>query len=1115
MRKIGLLGTSALGSFAFIGLSLALAAPAHAQSEAPCVENESTPGPDCPESLTSEPEVESGENANVGAQGEAPAAGEDQLITVTGSRIRRPNLESTVPITSLGGEEFFQQGSTNLGETLNELPQLRSTFAQSNPGLGVGIAGLNLLDLRGLGTARTLVLVNGRRHVPADILNNAVSPDVNTIPNDLVERVDVVTGGNSAIYGSDAIAGVVNFILRRDFDGLQIRGNAGVSEEGYGGNQYVSAMYGMNFAGGKGNVTLHGEYANQRRVWTDDVPFLSQNDILAVVDVDPAGSVNGSDGVPDRVFFRDVRARNINRNSLVPIARRPNDAACGQAVTATGANGAPFNCLLLFNPEGTLSPVVEGTVFGSSQIGSSAGGGNLQTGRERGLFSVLPGYERYNANLLAHYTFADALELFAEAKYSRVNVLGSNLGPFGIQGITGQFGVRIRPRLDNPFLAPADRATIANAILASNCVPSINAPCPNTTNVGTAANPVIISGNLTDAQRAQIAAGTFRFPILRNILDIGARDEKFKRETFRVVAGLRGTFNDDWSYELSGNYGRTDEFTEAQGFVDVQRFELSLDAGVNPATGAIECRSKFDPASATGSPFGDPARLASDIAACVPYDPFGQNREQNLAAGNYFRATPTVDAHIEQIVLSGFVSGDSSQIFEMPGGPIRFAVGAEYRTQESFYGQDEFSASGTTNYLSLGTFDPPKFEVKEAFGELQIPILKDLPFFEELTVSGAARIADYKGATGTVLAYNGGVDWSPVRDIRFRANYGRAIRAPNQTETFGELIPNFAPGFVDPCASNNIGTGSQFRGPNCQAALGALLPNIRTNARSLEVLSGVNPNLQEETSDSLTIGAVIQPRFIPGFSLSVDYFDIEVKDVIAAASAQQIINGCYDQPTLDNQFCSLFERWMGPGPGPFSEAPGEVLGNTTVQAPLNFARRVRRGIDFEAAYRTNLGTNLRLDSRFIYTHQLKNSNYQNPNLPDFENRLLGELGDPVDEFRLDVDFTRGAFTLGYELRYISAMWVNAYEDFNSLQGRPPQDADYADIRKYPEVFYHDLRLDWKVPGGKGFGRDLNVFFGVDNIFDKEPPFGLTGTGAGSAIYSIRGRNFYGGFRARF
>ena len=1099
MRKFGLLGTSAIRSAAFIGFTMALASPSFAQGTGE--------GDDDPATLQSEPEVESGVDATTGAQGEGAATGDaDQVVTVTGSRIRRPNLESTVPITSLGGEEFFQQGQTNIGETLNELPALRSTFAQSNPGLGIGIAGLNLLDLRGLGTQRTLVLVNGRRHVAADILNNAVSPDVNTIPNDLIERVDIVTGGNSAVYGSDAIAGVVNFILRRDFDGVQIRGNAGVSEEGYGGNQYVSAMAGKNFADGRANVTIHGEYAHQRRVYTSDVPFLRQNDALGVVDADPAGTPNGSDGIPDRVFIRDQRSRSINRFGLVPITQPFGAPACGVGVSNGVAPGTPYNCAFLFNSAGDLAPLT-GSTFTTGVIGGATGG-NGQTGRERGLFSVLPFYERYNANLLAHFTISEALEPFVEAKFSRVNVKGSNFGPGGIQGTFTQFDTRERVRLDNPFLDPSERTTIANAILASGCKPSLTVACNVTTNPNA-------GGPLTAADRAAIAAGTFRFVIARNLLDVQARDESFSRDTFRVVGGLRGTFNEDWSYEVSANYGRTEEETQAEGYVNKQRFLLSLDAGRDPATGQIRCRSQFDPAARIAFPnnAANQGTLAADVAACVPYNPFGQ--ADNSAAAAYFAEAYTVDAWADQFVLQGFVSGDTSGFFELWGGPIRFAMGAEYRKEQAYYEQSESGASGRTNAVAFGTFDPPPFEVKEAFGEIQIPIFKDMPFFEDLTVSAAGRVADYKGATGTVFAYNAGVEWSPIRDIRFRANYGRAIRAPNSAETFGELIPNFAPGFTDPCAATNIGAGSQFRGANCQADLGPLLSNIPTNVRSLPVLSGVNPNLQEETSKSLTVGAVLQPRFLPGFSLTVDYYDIKVDDVIASASAQQIANGCYDLPTLQNPFCALFERFRGTGAGPFGESPGEIQGNTLVQAPLNYASRVRKGIDFEAAYRTNLGTNSRLSSRLIYSHQLKNSNFQNPTNPTFENRLLSELGDPQDEFRFDLDLSYKAFTLGYELRYISGMYVNAYEDFNSLNGLPPQDADYADFQKYPQVFYHDLRFDWNIKNTSGLGRDMNVFFGVDNIFDRNPPFGLTGTGAGSAIYPIRGRNFYGGFRARF
>src|SRR4051794_3384878 len=260
MRKFGLLGTSALGSFTFVGLSMAFAAPAHAQAagtspaQVPPACASLPAGTQRDNCLAGEVETESGTNAN-------PTDASPGSITVTGSRIRRPNLESTVPITSLGGEGIFEQGQNNIGDALNELPQLRSTFGQQNAGRFLGTTGLNLLDLRGLGTQRTLVLVNGRRHVASDILSNGVSPDVNTIPNDLIERVDIVTGGNSAIYGSDAIAGVVNFILKRDFEGFQVRGHVGISGYGGGANQYVSGMYGMNFADRRGNVNPHARNA--------------------------------------------------------------------------------------------------------------------------------------------------------------------------------------------------------------------------------------------------------------------------------------------------------------------------------------------------------------------------------------------------------------------------------------------------------------------------------------------------------------------------------------------------------------------------------------------------------------------------------------------------------------------------------------------------------------------------------------------------------------------------------------------------------------------------------------------------------------------------------------
>ena len=1074
-------------------------------------------------------------------------AAEGEAIVVTGSRIARPDLESTVPIASISGESLIEQGTNNIGDTLNELPQLRSTRGQQNASTGIGISGLNLLDLRGLGTNRTLVLVNGRRHVAADITSNAQSPDVNTIPNDLIERVDIVTGGNSAIYGSDAIAGVVNFVLKRNFEGIQVRGNAGIAEPGgYGFNAFLSGMYGVNFGDGRGNVTVHAEYARQDRIFGSEIPHLRTINGLGVVDVDPGTALNGSDGTPDNNYFRNIRNRNSSRSGLIFISQPFANPQCGVGAGSTATNGTPFNCLLAFDPAGNLAFSDETGRFSTGPLGGAVGGTLLETAREADQYSIIPQQDRYNFNLLAHYEFSDALEAFVEGKFVRVKSFGSASGYAGLGGnFNPGFDQRERIRLDNPYLTPGQRTLIGNAILASGCNTSSTSACNTTSALG-------FSGPLTQAQRDQIAAGTYRFAMGRVAVTKGPRDERFTRDTVRVVAGLRGSFFDDWKYEVSANYGRMKEKTVNSGYIDAQRLALSLDAGRNPVTGQIQCRAQFDPASAVGydrgqflttvptatnpnpsrGNAGQATRLAADIAACVPFNPFGTTFD-NTAAQNYFSHTARANAWIEQQVYSGFVSGDTSGFLNLPGGPVRFAIGAEYRKEDIYYKQDDYSATpGNTNNVSLGTlYNPKPFTVKEAFGELQIPILADMPFFHQLTLSGAARVAKYQGGAGTVWAYNGGVDWAPIPDVRFRANYSRAVRAPFLSETSAAEVRNFSPGFIDPCSTGRIGQGTQYRGANCAADLAGLL--AREGSYSLPVISRANSDLQAETSDSYTIGAVIQPRFVPGLSMSVDYFDITVNEIITSPTAQVIADSCYDQASLDNQFCDLFTRFRGPGVGPFSENPGHILGESLIQQSLNFAKRTRRGIDTQIDYRTNLTDDLNLKLFAIWTHNLETSNFENPGDPTFENRILGELGDPKDEFRIDTNLSFGPFTFGHSLRYIGKMTVGPWENYFPLGGRAPQNLDASPIIYYPAVTYHNFRFEWDVAGGDApgaIGRDLNFFLGVDNAFNKIPPLGVSGAGAGGgggagdrpgsanstgAIYDVRGRQFYAGFKANF
>jgi outer membrane receptor protein involved in Fe transport len=1068
--------------FSTVSLAALAASPAFAQ--------QTTSDQSPPQTLTSEQEIESGQNAqcdNLPAGAQRPASCE--TITVTGTRIRRPNLESPLPVTSIGGQEFFETGNVAIGDTLNDLPALRSTFGQANSTRFLGTAGLNLLDLRGLGTARTLVLVNGRRHVGGDVLNTGVSPDVNTIPTDLIDRVDVVTGGNSAVYGSDAIAGVVNFVLKSDYDGIQVRGQGGQSKYGDAGSYFISGLVGKNFADGRGNVAVNLEYAKQDDAFASSRWLKSQNGFIQV-------DADNPDLGPDRLFFRDIRSATLTNTGMVRF---------GGINTNTGVNpplncgfdafGAGYNCPFMFTPSGDLVPIVGDQRVGLGPNGSFIGG-NGENFRSGNQMQLRPRLDRYSANLVAHFDIAPALTPFVEGTFSRTDTSGTgNSGPAFITGTTlgdpaqipvifGGLGYnRETPRLDNPFLS----AQALGVICAQRTL------------------------------NGQGCAPATRISVRENMTGLGPRTEESRRDTYRIVGGLRGDFNDDWHYEVSANYGQLNESTKIKGNLDVQRFLLAMDAVRDPG-GNIVCNSTINPTAAFGyGPWWyatDPnaqAKLDADVAACVPINVFGGQFTDAQRA--YLLQDTTVKSGTSQFDVTAFVSGDTSQFFNLWGGPIGFVLGAEYRADDIHYKQDPLVDLGYTFYNAIHTFEAPKNKVKEAFGEISIPIVKDKPFAHSLELDAAARVSDYTlGNTGTVWAYNFTGQYAPVRDLRFRANYARAVRAPNQSELFFPLSQNFAPGFTDPCSARNISDGTQFRADNCAAAgrPGGLSTAPGTYdfvySQSLAFQSGGNPELEAEKSDSYTYGFVAEPRWIPGLSLSVDYYNIKVKNSINFIGAQTIVNQCYDLPTLDNPFCAVFQR-AGPGGGT-TEIPFQILENSLTAQPFNFAKLTARGIDTEIAYRGRVGPG-RLDTRFTYTHVLDRSNFVDPTNPTFEDQQLLELGDPQDAFNWNSSYKYGRFTFGYQMRFIGKQVLNLYEDFFSVQGRDPQNPDYANRRFYPHRFYHDIRFAVDV------GPKYNFYVGLDNATNTKPPLGLTGIGAGSGIYDNIGRFMYAGFLAKF
>lgn len=1085
MKKFRLLGASAIGSAAFLGLSLTLAAPAFAQAAEQ--ETDAATEADAPETLEGETEIESGQDSTTEAD-----------LVVTGTRIRSPNLVSTVPITSLGIQELTDTGNVSLGDELNKLPAMQTTFSQSNSTGFIGTSGLNLLDLRGLGTTRTLVLVNGRRHITASPgITQRV--DVNTIPVDLVERIDIVTGGNSAIYGSDAVAGVVNFILKRDFEGIKVRGQGGVSDEGDRGSYFVSLAAGKNFADGRGNIALALEWA-----YSDDLYYSDRDDLYGAFSgrrqfnqvETTLGEPAAGDGIPDRAFLINVRNGNVSEGgayaSACPAAvaaTDPNFAAvqARRALNCTGARadtGAELGHVFMFDPAGNLLP--NQCIQDLRPLGSAnCVGGQGSTLRQSG--QLIPQLERKAANLLAHYEFSDAFRLFFEGKFVRINA-NQEGQPTSIANLQGAYSI------NNPFLTAQARDTLVRSL----------------------------------------PAGTANFNIQRFNVDFGGRGELLRRDTYRIVTGVDGDFNGDWHYELSFNYGEYDSHLDAVNRIVLARFRNAADAvrataGAN--AGQIVCRINAD---------ADPA---NDDAACVPINVFG-HRQPSEAALNYVRADMYRDEKARQYNAVAFMSGDSSQLFNLPGGPIGFAFGAEWRRDTAYAIWDPQTTAGLTDANVTPIFDPPALEVKEAFAEIRLPILADTPFFKELTLEAAGRVSDYNrgaGLTGTVYSYNFGAIWSPVADLRMRAGYARSIRAPTQLDLFRQPGQTFLNGLIDPCGQNNINNGSAQRAANCAAdgvptteiVNGQTIPWTNVPASGIRGLNGSNPNLFEEKGTSITVGAVLQPRFLPGFSLTIDYYDITVDNVIATLGGQAIIDLCYDSTTgLDNQYCAaVFRR----ADGTFLGQSNRAVGGATVQytvgpddnsflaGPFNFARLEASGIDFDAAYRTRIGADTTLNLRGILSWIKDRNNFTNVTDPTFRDRTKSELGAPEWQASFDAKLDFGVVDFGYNLRWIGKQVVDLYENLYSIDGRPAQDADAYpfDQRWTPDIFYHNVRLG--IEPRQGF----RFYAGVDNLFDRAPPYGFDGTcgtggnlacsvnGIGTAIFENVGRFFYAGAEVKF
>jgi outer membrane receptor protein involved in Fe transport len=1089
MKKASLLGATTL-----FAVAMSISQPAFAQ-EAPCPDDDN-------DGVCNDDETNDG------------------AIIVTGTRIARPTLDSQVPLTSVTPEELTGTGEVSLGDALNDLPSLRSTFSSGNSSRFIGTAGLNFLDLRGLGTSRTLVLVNGRRHVAGSAGDNRV--DINTIPIDLVQRIDIVTGGNSAVYGSDAVAGVVNLIMRRDYDGLSVRGQAGISSRGDRGTYFVSGIWGSNFADGRGNITVSAEYSRQEPLFFRDRDALTgafsgrcQFNASDVTTGEPAAG----DGIPDNTFFCGIRNGGISDNG-----------------TFGGLGGGSY---LRFADNGDI--VIDTFDRNFEAFGSGNGIGGLELGstlRNTGI--MLAAVDRYAFNVLAHFDVSDAFRPFLEAKYVRVDASGEGQPSFFQGSSINNFSSF--PLAGDPRRASGPRFACDNGFFTAQNLTQLRSfgLCLGTTAGTTIPGSTVLRGVQTQA------ASISRFNT-----DFGGRRFEVTRETYRIVAGVEGTFNDDWRYEVAVNYGRFDTLGFNQNNLrtfDLNRapdgFLLATDAVIAPATFT---GTNFVLNSAGQRVICRVNSVTNARPDCVPFNTFGRN-VYDQRAFDFSHIDNVTEDFADQFVVSASLSGDFSQLFELPGGPISFALGAEYRRERSGIDYDELTSSGGTFLNALQDFDPPALEVKDAFGELQFPILDGLPLAHELVLTLAGRVSDYNNDTGTVYAYNIQGVYAPIEDVRFRVAYATSVRAPTQGDLFSPLNQNFQ--FItDPCNQNIINNGPN-RVANCAAAgvpttanaavvaactgitpapaLGAPWFNCVANSRTVATASGGNPNLEEERGRSLTVGVIFEPRFLPGLNFTVDWYRIRVRNLIAALTGQTIANLCYDSDVgLSSPFCASIQR---------DPATGLFAAPALVQSGFNFAAQRTEGLDFDVSYRRTFDNGQRLDIRFIATRVEQLDNFfdvLNPQSPD---RQLSELGDPRWSASFSIGYDFGSWDLRYAARYIGRQTIGAYETQNSYRGLcpasgttpntggingaavpctpgsivriAPNNADAFPQVFYPEVIYHDLRLGFDI------GNDFRFYAGVSNIFDRQPPLGLLGTAGGEPFDSF-GRNFFFGFNAEW
>ncbi|HEY0745732.1 MAG TPA: TonB-dependent receptor [Steroidobacteraceae bacterium] len=918
-------------------------------------------------------------------KGESPL---DELV-VTGSRIARAALDQPVPITVINAAAIEESGFTNAGDILNQFSQfgVGTTLSTNQAGYNTD-AGATFLNLRGLGTNRTLVLVDGLRRVSGGSNSSAV--DLSTIPANMIERIEIITGGASSVYGADAVSGVVNVILKHHAEGLEISARPGISSRGDNSTEGVSALYGQPISD-RGEFTFGVSWNHEASLNAERRPW----DRSYNCDF-PNNSVTASNPYTNIEYFG---------------CRFPN--------TAYGSAFYIGNTQYTVNPNGTIRPIANGA-RPLSYLGTGGGDGfnNEDFLILRPQFSVLASQLHFGYDMGAN------IKLSEDFQFSYTNTY------FPVQPAF-DYGLTIS--LNNPYV-PAQ----ALALAQQNGMTSL-------------------SVGRTDTDQRQFTRVNDRY-------------------TFDSVTRLDGElgFGTDFKWMAFYDYGQYNNDSQFQNERIKSRYLQAIDVIAGP----------------NGPECADPTAVA---AGCKPLSLFGPNTA-TAAALKYFLYDSQTRIINTMEVTGAQLTGTA---WHLPAGPLAVSAGIEYRKESQTVVADGLGSEG----LLFNTYSPSSyanFNVKEAFFETVIPVLKDLPFAKALEGEAAIRESDYD-TIGHTRAWKLAAQWAPIDDVRFRVTRSTSVRAPNLTELFSPGSTSVFGSYYDPCSAVYINAGSSTRAANC-AKLGVpanYVDPLAAEGRA-ELTTG-NANLTAETAKSWTVGTVLTPRFLPHLTWTIDWWDIDIHSAINTLPVQQVINGCVDGATLNTALCSLIAR------GGANSAGGNVQNAITnvLLEPLNIGILQAEGIDTSAAYLFDLPTHFLNVSNGVSlalqgSYTMKNNSVVDASNPNNVIQSAGDYTLPKVRLNLTATFLADPILLSAKVRYIGPSKVDV-----------TYTTDFSNDNNVSSATYLDLYGTYQMT------PKLKLAVGINNVTDAIPPQTATTYTGTSTLYDVVGRYFFGQVTAKF